>query len=46
MNWKEFKERVESQGVKDEDEIWYIDISFDDDFECHNSDERLGWAIG
>jgi len=25
MTWKEFKEQVEAQGVKDEDEIFYID---------------------
>ena len=27
MTWKEFKEIVESYGVKDDMEIWYIDIS-------------------
>lgn len=26
MTWKEFKERAEKLGVKDEDEIFYIDI--------------------
>jgi len=26
MNWKEFKEEVESQGVHDYDELWYIDV--------------------
>ena len=25
MNWKEFKESVESQGVTDDMNIWYID---------------------
>jgi hypothetical protein len=28
MTWKEFKERVEREGVKDEDEINFIDVSF------------------
>jgi len=26
MKWKEFKETVEKADVKDDDEIWYIDI--------------------
>ena len=26
MNWKQFKDAVESQGVTDDIEIWYIDI--------------------
>lgn len=29
MTWAEFKAKVESQDVKDDDEIWYIDVSFD-----------------
>jgi hypothetical protein len=28
MNWGDFKAVVESQGVTDSDEIWYIDISY------------------
>lgn len=36
MTWKEFKEAVEAQGVKDEDEIWYIDVS-----EMHPEDFRI-----
>jgi len=27
MTWKEFKEQVETQGVKDDTEISYIDVS-------------------
>ena len=26
MNWKEFKESVESQGVTDDMKMWYIDL--------------------
>lgn len=25
MTWKEFKEKIETNGIKDEDEIFYID---------------------
>jgi hypothetical protein len=28
MTWGEFKKLVDAAGVKDEQEIWYIDISF------------------
>lgn len=28
MTWKEFKAEVERQGVKDEDEIAYIDVAY------------------
>jgi len=28
MTWGEFKEAVEKAGIEDNDEIWYIDISF------------------
>ena len=27
MKWKEFKDAVEAKGVKDEEEIIYIDVS-------------------
>lgn len=30
MTWKEFKEALESQGVKDDDEIDYIETTVDD----------------
>jgi len=44
MKWKEFKKKVELLGVKEEDEIWYIDISFDDEIYV-NYREKLGWRI-
>ena len=44
MTWKEFKAKVESLGVKDDDNIWYIDIGFDDDFQV-KVDPVSGWAI-
>ena len=29
MTWKEFKAAVERAGVKDDEELWYIDFSGD-----------------
>lgn len=31
MTWKEFKDAVEAQGVKDAHEILYIDFDFDEE---------------
>ena len=31
MTWAEFKRMAEARGVKDEDVIRYIDVSWDDD---------------
>ncbi len=28
MTWGEFKQAVDKAGVKDDEEIWFIDISF------------------
>jgi len=44
MTWLEFKNKAEILGVKDEDEIWYIDISFSDHFKIER-DEHLGVSI-
>jgi len=30
MTWKQFKDAVEAQGLKDDDELWYIDWHGDD----------------
>ena len=27
LTWKEFKDKIESQGVKDDDIIWMIDLT-------------------
>ena len=27
MTWKEFKEAVEAQGIEDQHNIWYIDVT-------------------
>ena len=47
MTWKEFKEAVEAQEVKDEDELWYIDAHKlgrpDPGIEVGATDD--GWAI-
>lgn len=41
MTWKEFKEQVEAEGVKDDMEIDYIDISMDyGDGLCVNVDRN------
>jgi hypothetical protein len=45
MKWGEFKNKVEQAGVKDEDEIWYIDMAFDDRFTVSKKDNNLGWAV-
>lgn len=50
MTWKEFKEKVEAEGVQDDDELWYIDVS-DTDFDVKSKDvmvkskDVMGWAI-
>jgi len=46
MNWKQFKDWMEAQGVKDDDELWYIDVpndEFSEISDAHKHDE--GWAI-
>ena len=43
MKWKDFKELIEIT-VKDEDNIWYIDITFDDRI-IVEKDDRHGWRI-
>lgn len=44
MTWKELKEKVESLGVKDDDEIWFIDIG---DFgDLHVERHREDGAVG
>ena len=44
MNWKEFKQWVEKQGVKDDDTIFYID-TYPDQYGMEASDNGLGWEI-
>jgi hypothetical protein len=43
MKWKDFKELIEIT-VKDEDELWYIVITFDGRITVEK-DERYGWKI-
>lgn len=55
MTWKQFKEEVDKQlaekGISEDEEIWYIDISFpqEDDFEKERLsvglDEHCGIVI-
>lgn len=45
MTWLQFKKKAEELGVKDTDKVWYIDISFDDDFNLER-DEHCGVALG
>ena len=46
LTWKDFKVLVEASGVKENDEIDRIDISWGDlkDFECRH-DDIFGWRI-
>ena len=46
LTWKQFKELCEQQGVRDEDELDIIDISWGsvDYFEA-KKDEDFGWQI-
>jgi len=44
MKWKEFVEQVKKAGMGDEDEIWFIDISFDDELVIFK-DPVMGWSI-
>ncbi len=44
MNWKEFKETVEKLGVKDEDKLRYIDLSFGYDIDA-TKDDQGEWMI-
>ena len=52
MTWAELKEAIEKAGVKDDDEIWYIDVSFpeQEDFDkgviAVSKDDKCGWGIG
>lgn len=44
MNWKEFKDKLEELRVKDDDELWYVDVHFDFPIEVKKH-VSLGWAI-
>jgi hypothetical protein len=46
LTWKQFKELCEQKGVRDDDELDSIDISWGDVeyFECRK-DEDFGWQI-
>jgi len=44
MTWIEFKNKAHQLGIKDEDKLWYIDISFDDDFKLER-DEACGVSL-
>lgn len=44
MTWKEFKESVEAQGITNEMEIWYIDISFPQKINV-GQDQDCGFCI-
>lgn len=50
MTWGEFKRRLDALGVRDEEEIWYIDIHPFRFFQCEygkrgGDGSVLGWAI-
>jgi len=43
LKWSEFKKLIESKGVKDDDQIWYIDISFNEPISIEK--DSAGWGI-
>ena len=43
MTWKQFKEFVESRGVKDDDEIFYIDTYPEPGNKIRAEKDRDGW---
>jgi len=49
VKWREWKEWIEAHGVKDEDEIFYIDCSYPQDCEPEEREtckgKQTGWAI-
>ena len=44
MKWIDFKNKAEELGIKDEDKVWFIDISFDDYFKLER-DEHCGVSL-
>ncbi len=42
MTWKQFKEAVEAGGITDEMDLWYIDVSFDDEMSITPQDDGEG----
>lgn len=49
MTWGEIKQQIEAAGVTDEQEMWFIDISFGGDLcVCPEDDNRpnnLGFSV-
>jgi hypothetical protein len=46
MTWKEIKDEIEKQGVKDEDKVNYIDISYHiEDVTITKDSVNDGWEI-
>ena len=43
LKWSEFKKLIESKGVKDDDQIWYIGISFNEPISIEK--DGAGWRI-
>ncbi len=46
MTWGEFKKIVEAAGIKDSDDIWYIDVSHPvEERMSVNLDYQVGLAV-
>jgi len=46
MNWKQFKDWMDAQGVKDDDQLWFIDVNLYGTGELHKAQkDEDGWAI-
>lgn len=43
MTWAELKKKIEELGIKDDDEIWYIDVNAHDEIEVER--HINGWKI-
>lgn len=43
MTWGEFKKQIETAGVKDDENIWYIDVH--GEIESIAVDEHLGLEV-
>jgi hypothetical protein len=47
MTWKEFKEKIEPEGVEDDSKIWIIDIHSEDfeEIKIFENGDGLGFYI-
>ncbi len=46
MTWKEFKAKVEADGVTDDMEMWFIDVSFPSEVHASPQEDDTPNEIG